>query len=180
MINMKLDELKAILRECGVVGAGGAGFPSYAKLDARADTIILNCAECEPLLRLHRQLLEHHAREIMTALKTVADTVGAHQAILAIKSSYKKTISAVKAELPDFENMSIGLLPEVYPAGDEVVAVYEMTGRVVPAGKLPIDVGVTVLNVETMFNTFFPTGKPVVDKYNRDGRRQKSRHTEVR
>lgn len=166
MINMKLDELKAILRECGVVGAGGAGFPSYAKLDARADTIILNCAECEPLLRLHRQLLEHHAREIMTALKTVAETVGAQQAILAIKSSYKKTISAVKAELPDFENMSIGLLPEVYPAGDEVVAVYEMTGRVVPAGKLPIDVGVTVLNVETMFNTFFALqGKPVVDKY---------------
>lgn len=167
MIIMKLDELRNILRECGVVGAGGAGFPSYAKLDARADTIILNCAECEPLLKLHRQVLELFAREIMTALKTIAETVDAKQVILAIKPSYHKAIAAVEAELPDFESMRIGLLPEVYPAGDEVVTIYEVTGRVVPAGKLPIEVGVTVFNVETMLNAFFALqgGNPVVDKY---------------
>ena len=54
---MNIEELKALLRENGVVGAGGAGFPTYAKLDKRADTLILNCAECEPLLKLHRQVL---------------------------------------------------------------------------------------------------------------------------
>ena len=64
---MNITELKALLREGGVVGAGGAGFPSYAKLDERADTLILNCAECEPLLKLHQQLLEQHAEEILRA-----------------------------------------------------------------------------------------------------------------
>ncbi len=60
---MDIQELSAILREGGVVGAGGAGFPTYAKLDRRAETIILNCAECEPLLKLHRQLLEKYTCE---------------------------------------------------------------------------------------------------------------------
>ena len=58
---MKLNELKSLIKECGVAGAGGAGFPSYAKLSDKADTVILNCAECEPLFRLHRQLLRRPA-----------------------------------------------------------------------------------------------------------------------
>ena len=64
---MELSEIKSLLKKGGVVGAGGAGFPSYAKLDKKADTIVLNCAECEPLLRLHRQVLERKAFEILTA-----------------------------------------------------------------------------------------------------------------
>ncbi|MGN0492299.1 MAG: NADH-quinone oxidoreductase subunit J, partial [Acutalibacteraceae bacterium] len=64
---MNISELKGILQNAGVVGAGGAGFPSYAKLNENADTIILNCAECEPLLKLHRQVMQLYAREIMTA-----------------------------------------------------------------------------------------------------------------
>ena len=59
---MNMNELKSILKKSGVVGAGGAGFPSYGKLNENADTIILNCAECEPLLKLHRQVLQHYAR----------------------------------------------------------------------------------------------------------------------
>lgn len=61
---MEIQTLKQILQESGIVGAGGAGFPTYAKLDERAEIIIMNCAECEPLLKLHRQLLEQHAEEI--------------------------------------------------------------------------------------------------------------------
>ena len=65
---MNFDELVALIKQNGIVGAGGAGFPTYAKLDKRADTIILNCAECEPLLKLHRQLLEGYAYEILSTL----------------------------------------------------------------------------------------------------------------
>ena len=72
---MDMKELSSILQQNGIVGAGGAGFPTYAKLDERADTIILNCAECEPLLRLHRQLLEKHAAEIADMFHTIAETV---------------------------------------------------------------------------------------------------------
>ena len=74
---MVLTELVEILRKNGVAGAGGAGFPSYAKLDKRADTIILNCAECEPLLKLHRQVLEKYAYELLYTLNEIAEAVEA-------------------------------------------------------------------------------------------------------
>ena len=66
---MQINELKAIAREFGIVGAGGAGFPAYAKMTDQADTVILNCVECEPLLKLHRQLLAAHREEILQMLK---------------------------------------------------------------------------------------------------------------
>ena len=134
---MKLTELSKVLRDCGVVGAGGAGFPSYAKLNEKADTIILNCAECEPLLKLHRQVMAEYAYEIIYALNEVADATGADNIIIAIKPNYKKAIVAIEDILPQFNGkVKIGLLPPVYPSGDEVVTIYEVTGRVVPAGKL--------------------------------------------
>ena len=164
---MTINELKLTLKNSGVVGAGGAGFPSYAKLSDKADTILLNCAECEPLLKLHRQVMQVYANEILTALDTVRETVGAQRAIVAIKPSYKKAVDAVKALLGNFKNIEIGLLPEVYPAGDEVVTIYETTGRVVPAGKIPIEVGVTVFNVETILNAYYAItkGAGVTHKY---------------
>ena len=78
-MTMYLSELKTIIKDSAVAGAGGAGFPSYAKLDERADTILLNCAECEPLLKLHRQVLEKYALEIMKALEITAKALGAKQ-----------------------------------------------------------------------------------------------------
>ena len=162
-----MTELSKILRDGGVVGAGGAGFPSYAKLNKDADTIILNCAECEPLLKLHRQVLEFHAEEITMALDVIANAVEASRVIIAIKPGYKEAIAAVEKCLPKYKNMSIGLLPEIYPAGDEVITIYETTGRVVPPGSIPISVGVTVFNVETALNAarMITEGKPVTYKY---------------
>ncbi len=164
---MKITELKDILQKAGVVGAGGAGFPSYAKLNEGVDTIILNCAECEPLLKLHRQVMQKYAYEILSAMETVREAVGAKSCIVAIKPSYKKAVAAVEGLLPDFKNTTIGLLPEVYPAGDEVITIYETTGRVVPPGKLPLTVGVIVFNVETMLNAYYAVteGKGVTHKF---------------
>lgn len=92
---MEIQALKQILQENGIVGAGGAGFPTYAKLDERAEIILMNCAECEPLLKLHRQLLEQHAEEIITTFDMIAQTVGAKEAIIGIKKEYKATIKAI-------------------------------------------------------------------------------------
>ena len=127
---MEIKELQKIIQENGVVGAGGAGFPTYMKLTDKADTILMNCAECEPLLKLHRQLLE-------------------------------------KQHIEEFPGMRIHLLDEVYPMGDEVVLIYEATGRVVRPGGLPIEQGVAVFNVETLYNVYraVESGKPVTDKY---------------
>ena len=164
---MTLNELKLKLRGAGVAGAGGAGFPAYAKLTDAADTIILNCAECEPLLKLHRQVLAEYAYEILSALQTVKEATGANEVIIALKKTYKDAINAVNSVLDKFNNFSISYLPEVYPAGDEVVTIYETTGRIVPPGKLPISVGVTVFNVETMLNIYnaITSDTPVTHSY---------------
>ena len=94
---MRIDELKNIARENGVVGAGGAGFPAYAKMTDKADTVILNCVECEPLLKLHRQLLAAHTEEIIGMLDEVREAFGAKEAVVGIKSEYVTTIKAVEA-----------------------------------------------------------------------------------
>ena len=93
-ITLELAELKTVMQKNGIVGAGGAGFPSYAKLDSNADTVILNCCECEPLLKLHTQVLQKYAYEVLSALNEIVNSVGA-KAIVAIKSSYKTVIEAV-------------------------------------------------------------------------------------
>ena len=164
---MSLEELKKILRECGVAGAGGAGFPSYAKLSDKADTIILNCAECEPLLKLHRQVLAEYAFEILSALTLVAETTGATDIVIAVKKAYKSAINAVNSVLDKFKNVRIAYLPEVYPAGDEVITIYESIGRVVPPGSIPISVGVIVYNVETALNIYRAAflDQPVTHKF---------------
>ncbi len=163
---MEIRELAALLRQNGVVGAGGAGFPSYAKLDGRAKTVILNCSECEPLLKLHRQLLERYTDEIVSAFKLIKDTLGAEEAIVGVKKAYKKTVAALEGVLPRYEGVRLGLLDEVYPAGDEVVLIYELTGKTVRPGGLPIECGVCVFNVETCYNLWRALHKnePVVDK----------------
>lgn len=163
---MKLNELQGILRENGIVGAGGAGFPTYAKLSEKADTIILNCAECEPLLKLHRQVLETHAQEIFEALDLISKTVNAKRVCVAIKKSYVKTAEAIAPYVEFFPNIEICRLPDVYPAGDEVILTYEVTGKIVPPGDIPLSVGVTVLNVETVYNLYRALGgRPVTRKY---------------
>lgn len=147
---MEFEELQKKLREGGVVGAGGAGFPSYAKLNKNADTILLNCAECEPLLQPHRQLITVHADEILAGLHIVAETVGAKQVVIGVKKSYDAAIAAIEKEIGKYPEMRIHLLQEVYPMGDEVVLIYECTGRVVRPGGLPIEQGCIVYNVETL------------------------------
>ncbi|SKB89656.1 Na+-translocating ferredoxin:NAD+ oxidoreductase RNF, RnfC subunit [Lachnospiraceae bacterium] len=163
---MTIDELKVVLQDAGVVGAGGAGFPSYAKLDERADTILLNCAECEPLLMLHRQCLKVHAEEILKAFELVRETVHAKEGIIGIKAEYEATIRALEEYIDKYPSLSIHKLSSSYPMGDEVVLIYEATGKTVRPGGLPIEQGVAVFNVETMYNIYRAVfeNHPVTDK----------------
>lgn len=163
---MELEALRSILQSSGVVGAGGAGFPTYMKLNPKAEIVLLNCAECEPLLKLHQQLLETHTAEILRTLEEAANTLGAKQVFVCAKSEYKRTTQALHKCLPAFPHMRLELLDSIYPTGDEVVLIYEVTGRVVRPGGLPIEAGVVVFNVETMYNIYRATqlGAPVTDK----------------
>ena len=163
---MDMKELSNILQQNGIVGAGGAGFPTYAKLNENAETLILNCAECEPLLRLHRQLLEKYAQEIVETFHLIGQAVGAKELVIGIKKAYTKTIDALNGVIGAYPEVRLGLLDEVYPAGDEVVLIYEVTKKVVRPGGLPIEQGVAVFNVETIYNAYRAINQstPVVDK----------------
>ncbi len=163
---MLIDELKEIARQNGIVGAGGAGFPAYAKMTDAADTVILNCAECEPLLQLHKQLLAMHAEEIIRMLDEVRETLGAKEAVVGIKSEHKHTIHILEEVLRDYPKVRICALNAAYPMGDEVILIYEATGRVIKPGGLPIDEHVVVYNTETMYNLYRAVHlkMPVTDK----------------
>lgn len=151
---MELKELKALLRDKGVVGAGGAGFPTYAKLADGVETIVLNCAECEPLLKVHRQLLEEYTYEILSAFDHVVSATGAKEGIIAVKDHYRDTITALEAELEEFPRLRICKLRAVYPVGDELILIKDTCGKTVPPGALPISVGVAVCNVESIYNAY--------------------------
>lgn len=164
---MNFKEFKDFVKEMGVAGAGGAGFPSYAKLDKKTETVILNCAECEPLFKMHRQLLTKYTYEIISMLDRIRELVGAKEFIVAVKEEYVETVEAVKAVIGDYKSGKLSLLSEVYPAGDEVVLIYEVTKKRVPPGNIPLSVGVCVFNVETVLNIYRASefGMPVTKKY---------------
>ena len=163
---MDFEGLKNLMRENGIIGCGGAGFPSYAKLNQQVDTVIINCAECEPLLRLHRQLIEKKAYEVLETAELIAKTIGAKQVIVGLKVAYTKAIAALEANIANFPLAKICTFKEIYPAGDEVILIYNTTGRIVKPGALPASVGVVVYNVETVYNVYRALkGKPVTHKF---------------
>jgi len=151
---MNLTELKSKLEECGVVGAGGAGFPSHLKLFENAKTVIVNGAECEPLSNSDKLLLQFNAPEILKALDVVMRAVGASEGVVAVKKTALNSIDAINRELPNYTKVRLFALGDFYPAGDEVVLTYEVLGKIVPQGGRPSDFGVIVFNAETMYNIY--------------------------
>jgi Na+-translocating ferredoxin:NAD+ oxidoreductase RnfC subunit len=155
-----------MIRDAGVVGAGGAGFPTHVKLDASVDTLIINGAECEPLINVDKQLLEHRFDRVYKGMKTASALVGARRTVLAVKEKNKKAIEAVESFDADGFDFELYKLDDFYPAGDEQVLVYEVTGKIVPEGGIPIQVGSVVINVETLLNIADAVeGSKVTHKY---------------
>ena len=145
----------------GIVGAGGAGFPTHVKLQSKPDYLILNAAECEPLLHKDEALLKNYLNKIFAGLRIAIELTGAIQAIIGIKEKHHTIIESLRNKLT--ENMNLALIGDFYPAGDEVTLVYLTTGRVIQPGTLPITVGCLVHNVETIYN--IALNKPVIEKY---------------
>ena len=159
-------DLKEIMKNAGIVGAGGAGFPSYAKLADGADTLVVNGAECEPLLYTDYVLLKKEMPMVLSGIKAVIEYAKIPCALLCVKEH-----TAVKLKLKDGAKLAdriiLKTLPDVYPMGDEISLIYQATGRVVKPGNLPITAGVIVFNVETLYNVAraMKTGEPVTEKY---------------
>lgn len=149
------------IEETGVVGAGGAGFPTAAKLRSPASTFIVNAAECEPLLHKDKELLHHRTAPVLEGLRAAMSIVGATEGVFGVKNKYHDVIDALRPLLSP--ELRIQSLVDAYPAGDEFVLVYDVVGKVIPPGGLPRDLGTVVANVETLMN--IGLGEPVTRKY---------------
>ncbi len=162
---MEKTRIRKQIKDNGVVGAGGAGFPAYFKLSSSADTVIANAAECEPLLYSDKELLRRHPEEFIKGLQLAVQLTGASRGIIAIKGKYKDIISTLEKFLSS--ELEIFRLPDAYPVGDEQVLVWETLKRIVPEGGIPINVGVVVQNAATLYNIYNAVEKnlPVIKKF---------------
>ncbi|HBT46842.1 MAG TPA: electron transport complex protein RnfC [Peptococcaceae bacterium] len=152
----------------GVVGAGGGGFPTAFKLKTgrRVRTVIVNGAECEPLLKVDQELMARYPAELLAALAAVVEATGADLGVVALKEKYKEARAAMEAVIGSYPGLKLHLLPDVYPMGDEHLLTYNVTGQTIPPGGLPLDAGAVVINVETLYNIRRALeGLPVTHKY---------------
>lgn len=160
-------ELLEQIKRAGIVGCGGAGFPTARKLDCHVEWLIINGAECEPLLRTDRYLMRHEAQKVVKAAAAAAGMTQAAQCVIALKRTYTREQEALSQALEETGvPVDLFLLDSFYPAGDEQMLVYEVTGRVVPPGGIPLNVGAAVSNVATMKAVYDAMdGMPLIEKY---------------
>jgi Na+-translocating ferredoxin:NAD+ oxidoreductase RnfC subunit len=151
------------IQEAGVVGAGGAGFPTHVKLAGKADTVLVNAAECEPLLHKDKEVLRTYVDDVIEGAATAMRLVGAPRGVVGIKEKYTDVVELLRSKLP--QNMDVAPLRDAYPAGDEFILVYDVLHRVIPPGGIPLAVGAVVVNVETAMNVARAATRPVTEKY---------------
>ncbi len=163
---MQREEMLQKIREAGIIGAGGAGFPTYKKLDAKVEHIIANGAECEPLLYKDRYTMLREGKLLFRGLEIMQEITGAQKVTIAIKKK-NKDIAEIYADTARKYGYDFFIYEDVYPAGDEYILVYEITGRRIPPGGIPLQVGAVVDNVETIVNIAraVDENQPVLDKY---------------
>lgn len=165
------ESFLAAVRASGLVGLGGAGFPTSVKLTIKepavAEYLIINGAECEPYLTSDLSAMMQDSEDLITAVQYVCKYVGIKNVIIGIENNKPEAIELFKSKASEIgNNFSVKVLPSQYPQGAEKVLIYNCTGRTVPAGKLPIDVGCIVMNVTSLvvLGKFIKTGMPLVEK----------------
>ncbi|WP_411680790.1 4Fe-4S dicluster domain-containing protein [Clostridium thailandense] len=149
-----MDLLEKI-REAGIIGAGGAGFPTHVKLNCKVEYFIVNGLECEPLLASDKFMMRNYSDEIVQATEEIGKAIGAEHVVIGLKEEYEEEIKALKNSILKFNSkVKLHLSRAFYPAGDEQILVYEVTGKTIPPGGIPLNVGAVVSNSGTVLNVF--------------------------
>ena len=149
---LRPEELMDIIREAGIVGMGGATFPTHVKLSSglgKVDTIIVNASECEPYIVADDLLCRHYAKEMISGLQIIMKILGLKQAFIGMEDNKPEAAKALRQELYHQDGIVLELLPAKYPQGAEKQLIYAITGREVPSGGLPAAVGCAVFNAAT-------------------------------
>ena len=153
------------LKRSGVVGAGGAGFPTYVKAQSTVEYLIANGAECEPLLHKDLELMKHYPAEIIAGMRLMMEATSARQGKFGVKAKNAEAIHAVTPHAKE-AGIEIVTLGDFYPSGDEYELVYIATGRLIPPAGIPLQVGCVVNNVETLYNVWqAQESRPVTQKF---------------
>ncbi len=169
----EVNDTKSFLdavRASGLVGLGGAGFPTSVKLSVKegvsVDYLIINGAECEPYLTSDFSTMMIDADYLIKGAEMVRKYVGIKNIILGIENNKPEAVKLLQEKTKDIKDFSVESLPSVYPQGGEKVLIYNMTGRIVAAGKLPLDVGCIVMNVTSLafLAKYMETGMPLIEK----------------
>ena len=154
------------IQEAGIVGEGGAGFPTHVKVNCKAECVIGNGAECEPLLRVDQQIMQFYPERVVDGIAILMEQTGASRGVIALKDHYHEAIAALEKEIAKRSGIELHIMKSTYPAGDEQQIVYSVLGRVVPTGGLPLDVGAVVSNVGTLMDiSLAKEGAHVTDKF---------------
>ena len=162
------DEIVELVKEKGIVGMGGAGFPTSVKLKPAkpVDTVLLNGCECEPMLTADHRVLLEYADDVIFGLKAMMKTTGAEKGIIVIEDNKADAIELLQAKTAEMENIEICVAKTKYPQGAEKMLIKRALGRQVPSGGLPADVGCVVGNVSTAkaISDAIQTGMPLVER----------------
>lgn len=155
------------IKQAGIVGCGGAGFPTHVKLDCKVDWYLINAAECEPLLRTDRWLMKHKAAEVVAGAKLAAKQVGAKHCVFALKETYTEEIASLEAAIAKAKSSAtVYKMKNYYPAGDEQMIACDVTGHTVPPAGIPKDVNAAVSNLATVYQIGLAAkGEPFTMKY---------------
>lgn len=163
------EDIVERVRKAGIVGMGGAAFPTYAKIKSalgNAKRLIINCAECEPYITANHRLLLEQPESVIKGIKILIYTLGVRKAVIAIEDNKKDVIELFEKHITDKQLISFRVLKTKYPQGDERQIIYALYGKEIPTGKLPVDVGCVLFNPETVVSIYkaLSTGMPVVHK----------------
>jgi Na+-translocating ferredoxin:NAD+ oxidoreductase RnfC subunit len=153
------------LRAHGVVGAGGAGFPTHVKAQSQVEFVIANGAECEPLIHKDAEIMRHFPAEIVSGMDLMMQSTGAKTGKFGIKSKNAESAEALKRHIKS-DRVEFTMLGDFYPSGDEYELVYTATGRLIPPAGIPLQVGCVVSNVETLYNVHLASeDRPVTETF---------------
>jgi Na+-translocating ferredoxin:NAD+ oxidoreductase RnfC subunit len=151
--------------QAGVTGTWGSGLPFHVSLNSRVETVIANGGESEPLLVSDKTLLTEKAYRVVTGLRHAMTASGAKSGVVAIRESREDAVNSVEKYLPEDGSIRVHKLKDYYPAGDECLAVFEITGKVIPEGSFPASVGIMVSNVLALAQLADAVeGKPVTER----------------
>ena len=160
----------AAVVKSGIVGLGGAGFPTAVKLDikdlSRLETLIINGAECEPYITSDTRTMLDRSEEMVYGVSLLEKYLEAKRVVIGIENNKPQCVAKMQEAFKDDDKVTVRALPAMYPQGGEKVLIYHVTGRVVGEGKLPIDAGAIVLNCTTLADLaqYIKTGLPLVEK----------------